>query len=252
MGLLDGKVAIVTGAGRGVGRAEALLLEGAKVVVNDLGGAVDGTGKDTSVAGQVANEIKEAGGEAAANNGDISDLDGVDSLIWMALTKFGRLDIMINNAGILRDRTVVNMSEMDWDLVMKVHAKGTFLCTRAAARAMKAQGQGGAIVNTTSISGLAGNFGQANYGAAKCAIYAFTKISAIELARYGIRVNCVGPSGFTRMISSIPGAEPRDPEVSSVEPTARLAVFLVSPLAKDLSDLLQGRHCLLRPHRRPL
>lgn len=249
MRLFDGKVAIVTGAGRGVGRAEAMLLaeEGAKVVVNDLGGAVDGLGQDTKVADLVVQEIKDAGGEAAANYSDISVIDGVDALIWTALNKFGRLDVMINNAGILRDKTILNMSESDWDLVLQVHAKGTFLCTRAAARIMKAQGDGGAIINTTSISGLAGNFGQSNYGAAKMAIYALTKISAMELARAKIRVNCVGPSGFTRMVASVPGAEERgkDPnieKVSSVIPTARLAIFLASELSKDLTGRVMSSH----------
>ena len=248
MGLFDGKVAIVTGSGRGVGRAEAMLLakEGAKVVINDLGGGVDGQGNDAKVADLVVQEIKDAGGQAAANYNDISTVEGADSLIWTALSKFGRVDILINNAGILRDKTLLNMGENDWDLVMQVHAKGSFLCTRAAARIMRTQGTGGAIINTTSISGLAGNFGQANYGAAKMGIYALTKISAMEFAKAGIRVNCVGPSGFTRMVASIPGAGSNLPEgvkiedVNSVEPTARLAIFLASDLAKDLTGRVMG------------
>ena len=247
MGLFDGKVAIVTGAGRGVGRAEAMILasEGASVVVNDLGGSVDGGGKSANVADEVVAEIKAAGGNAAANYSDISELDGVDMLIWTAMSKFGKLDIMINNAGILRDRTMLNMAEADWDIVLKVHAKGTFLCSRAAARLMKTQGEGGAIVNTTSISGLAGNFGQSNYGAAKLAIYGLTKINAMEFAKAGIRVNCVGPSGYTRMISSIPGVEMTEKqaeEYSSVLPTANLAVFLASDLAKDLTGRVMSSH----------
>ena len=248
MGLFDGKVAIVTGAGRGVGRAEAMLLaeEGAKVVVNDLGGGVDGSGKDAKVADLVVQEIKDAGGQAAANYDDISTVEGADSLVWTALSKFGQLDILINNAGILRDKTLLNMTENDWDLVLKVHAKGTFLCTRAAARIMRTQGKGGAIVNTTSISGLAGNFGQANYGAAKLGIYGLTKISAMEFSRNKIRVNCVSPSGFTRMVASIPGAGSQLPEgvkiedVNSVMPTARLAIFLASDLAKNLTGRVMG------------
>jgi NAD(P)-dependent dehydrogenase (short-subunit alcohol dehydrogenase family) len=250
MGLFDGKVAIVTGSGRGVGRAEAMLLasEGAKVVVNDLGGGVDGAGNDAKVADLVVQEIKDKGGQAAANYDDISSVEGADSLVWTALSKFGRLDILINNAGILRDKTLLNMTENDWDLVMKVHAKGTFLCTRAAARFMRTQGQGGAIVNTTSISGLAGNFGQANYGAAKLAIYGLTKICAMEFARNNIRVNCVSPSGFTRMVASIPGAGGSQlpdgvkmEDVNSVEPTARLAIFFASDqLSKKLTGRVMG------------
>ena len=207
MGLLDGKVAIVTGSGRGVGKAEVLYLakEGAKVVVNDLGGSVDGTGAEAMVADEVVKEVKEAGGEAAANYSDISSIEGVDSLIWTALTRFGRLDIMVNNAGILRDKTLLNMGEDDWDLVQKVHSKGSFLCTRAAGRVMKPQGQGGVIINTTSMSGLIGNFGQANYGHAKSGIYGFTKIAAMELGRYGIRVHAVCPNAYTRMTASLPG-----------------------------------------------
>jgi NAD(P)-dependent dehydrogenase (short-subunit alcohol dehydrogenase family) len=241
MGLLDGKVACVTGAGRGIGRSEALALakEGAKVVVNDLGGTVSGTGRDGTIADQVVKEIEEAGGSAVANYSDAATVEGADSIIWTALSRFGKVDIMVNNAGILRDRTVLNMSEEDWDLVMKVHAKHTFLCTRAAARIMKAQGTGGVIINTSSTSGLCGNFGQSNYGLAKCGIYAFSKISAMELARYGIRVNCVSPSGLTRMI---PRAAEREisEETSSTEPTARLVVFLASDLAKDLNGRVLG------------
>ncbi|MEE8399621.1 MAG: SDR family NAD(P)-dependent oxidoreductase [Desulfobacterales bacterium] len=247
MGLFDGKVAIVTGAGRGVGRAEAMILaeEGASVVVNDLGGSVDGTGKDAKVADEVVEEIKAAGGTAIANYSDISDLDGVDMLMWNALSKFKRLDVMINNAGILRDKTTLNMEEAEWDIVLKVHAKGTFLCSRAAGRIMKTQGDGGAIVNTTSISGLAGNFGQANYGAAKMAIYALTKINAQEFARAKIRVNCVGPSGFTRMVASIPGAGRGDGDTektSSVIPTARLAVYFASDLAENITGRVMSSH----------
>ncbi len=249
MGLFDGKVAIVTGAGRGVGKAEAMLLakEGAKVVVNDLGGSADGVGGESPVANQVVQEIKDAGGTAVPNYSDISTLDGVDAMIWTALSKFGQVDIMINNAGILRDKTMLNMSEFDWDKVLQVHAKGTFLCSRAAARQMKAQGNGGAIVNTTSISGMAGNFGQSNYGAAKMAICSFTKITAMELNRYDIRVNCVSPSGFTRLVGTIPGLQDKENEkdykkVSSVEPTARLAIFLASNLAKDLTGRIMASH----------
>ncbi|MDY6935126.1 MAG: SDR family oxidoreductase [Spirochaetota bacterium] len=242
MGLLDGKVAIITGGGRGVGRAEAMVMakEGAKVVVNDLGGTVSGTGSDAAVANQTVKEIREAGGVAESNFADVSTLDGADSLMWTALSKFGRLDILVNNAGILRDRTVVNMTEEDWDMVLKVHAKHTFLCTRAVARIMKAQGSGGVIINTTSVSGLIGNFGQINYGTAKAGIYAFTKIAAMELAKYGIRVNCVSPSGYTRMVSNLPGMKDMNENIISVEPTAQLALFFASDLSKDLTGRVMG------------
>jgi len=241
MGLLDGKVACVTGAGRGVGRSEALALakEGAKVVVNDLGGAVDGIGTDIMVADKVVKEIKDAGGAAASNYSDAATVEGADSIVWTALSKFGKLDIMVNNAGILRDRTLLNMSEDDWDLVMKVHAKHTFLCTRAAARIMKTQGTGGVIINTSSVSGLAGNFGQSNYGLVKCGIYAFSKIAAIELARHDIRVNCISPSGVTRMTPD-PAGRGMTPETYSTEPAAQVVLFLVSNLSKDLTGRVFG------------
>ena len=247
MGLFDGKVAIVTGAGRGVGREEAMILaeEGASVVVNDLGCDLDGAGNNPEIANGVVEEIEALGGAAVANHSDISELDEVDTLIWTAMSKFKRLDVMINNAGILRDKTTMNMTEEEWDMVLKVHAKGTFLCSRAAARVMKTQGEGGAIINTTSISGLAGNFGQANYGAAKLAIYALTKINAQEFARANIRVNCVGPSGFTRMVASIPRTKMNEKlaeEISSVIPTARLAVFLASDLAADITGRVMSSH----------
>lgn len=241
MGLLDGKVACVTGAGRGVGRSHAIALakEGAKVVVNDLGGSVSGTGNDTKIADEVVKEIVDAGGSAASNYADAATVEGADSIVWTALSKFGKLDIMVNNAGILRDRTILNMSEADWDLVMKVHAKHTFLCTRAAARIMKTQGSGGVIINTSSVSGLAGNFGQSNYGLAKAGIAAFTKIAAMELARHGIRVNCISPSGVTRMTPD-PSGRGLDPETYSTEPAAQVVLFLVSELAKDLTGRVFG------------
>ena len=149
---------------------------------------------------------------------------------------------MVCNAGILRDKTLVNMSESDWDMVLNVHAKHTFLCARAAARAMKALGNGGVIINTTSVSGLIGNFGQINYGTAKAGMYAFTKIAAMELAKYGIRVNCVSPSGYTRMVNNLPGMKDLNMDIISVEPTAQLVLFLVSDMAKDLTGrILAGR-----------
>ena len=244
MGLLDGKVAVITGAGRGVGRSEALYMakEGAKVVVNDLGTSMDGAGTQGMVADEVVQEIKDSGGSAAANYSDIGTLDGADALIWTALLKFGRIDIMVNNAGILRDKTLLNMGEEDWDLVQKVHSKGTFLCTRAAGRAMKAQGQGGVILNTTSMSGLMGNYGQGNYGHAKSGIYGFTKIAAMELGRYGIRVHALCPNAYTRMTSSLPGMKNVTEEMLSPESMAPLTVYLASDLSKDLNGRVLGIH----------
>jgi len=244
MGLLDGKVAVVTGSGRGVGREEALALagEGAAVVVNDLGGEADGSGTTSMVADKVVEEIKNAGGKAAADYSDISALDGVDTMLWTALTKFGRLDIMVNNAGILRDKTMLNMSETDWDLVQKVHSRGTFLCARAAGRIMKSQGQGGVIINTTSVVGMTGNFGQANYAHAKGGIYTFTKTAAMELGRYGVRVHCVCPNALTRLTAGVLGTQNVTEEMLSPAAVAPLVVFLASDKAKDLNGRVIALH----------
>ena len=237
MGLLDGKVAIVTGSGRGVGRGEAMAMarEGARVVINDLGINRDGTGARSRVADQVVEEIKAAGGEAIANYADVGTVEGVDAMIWTALNKFGRLDIMVNNAGILRDKTLLNMEEDDWDLVQKVHARGAFLGTRGAARVMKFQGQGGVIMNTTSTSGLIGNFGQANYSFAKAGMYGFTKTAAMELARYRIRIHAVCPNAYTRMTSDLEALKDMSEDMLDPATMAPLVVFLASDLAKDLT-----------------
>jgi len=244
MGLLDGKIVIVTGAGRGIGRSEALALAaaGAKLVINDLGGALDGTGAEAMVADQVVKEIEAKGGSAVADYSDIGTLDGADTLLWTAVHKYGRADVLVNNAGIVRDRTLLNMSEADWDKVLNVHAKGTFLCSRAAARIMKTQGSGGVIINTTSMSGLVGNFGQINYGLAKAGIYAFTKIAAMELARYGIRVHAVCPNAYTRMTASLPGFKNVTEDMLSPDAMSPVVVFLASDLAKNLSGRVIGSH----------
>ncbi len=244
MKLLEGKVAIVTGAGRGVGRAEAMALaaQGASVVVNDLGVALDGAAGEVLVADEVVDEIVGAGGKAVANNSDITTLEGVDALIWDAVSKFGGLDILVNNAGVLRDKTLLNMSEDDWDLVQKVHGKGMFLCTRAAGRVMKSGAKGGVIINTTSVSGMAGLFGQANYAFAKAGTYAFTKLAAMELARYGIRVHAVSPNAITRMTTSITGMSDIPEDILSPQATAPLVVYLASDLAKDLTGRVIGLH----------
>ncbi len=244
MGLLDGKVAIVTGSGRGVGRAEALAMakEGAKIVINDLGGGLDGKGERAMVADQVVEEIKAMGGQAASDYSDVGTLEGVDNMIWKALSKFGRLDIMVHNAGILRDKMLLNMEEEDWDLVQKVHAKGTFLCTRAAGRIMRTQGQGGVIMNTTSMSGLIGNFGQANYSFAKAGMYGFTKTAAMELGRYGIRVHAICPNAYTRMTANLPGLKGITEEMLDPSTMAPLVVFLASDLAKGLNGRVLLAH----------
>ena len=206
MGLLDGKVAIVTGAGRGIGRGEALLLakEGALVVVNDVGASVSGEGHDLSPAAQVVAEIEALGGTAIADDTDVTSFAGAEKMVAKAIDVFGKLDILVNNAGILRDRMLVNMSEDEWDAVISVHLKGTFNCTRHAAaywreRSKAGEQVSGRIINTSSPSGLYGNVGQSNYGAAKAGIASFTVIVAQEVARYGVTVNAVSPSARTRM-----------------------------------------------------
>ncbi len=212
MGALDGRVAVITGAGRGIGREHALLFaeEGAKVVVNDRGGAVDGSGDDRSPAEQVVDEIRARGGDAVANTDDVADWEGGKRLVEAAIQAFGDLHVLVNNAGILRDRMIVNMTEDDWDSVMHVHLKGHFVPTRHAATYWRERAKAGeevhaSVVNTSSTSGLLGNPGQANYGAAKAGIAAFTVIAAQELGRYGVRVNAIAPAARTRMTELTPG-----------------------------------------------
>jgi NAD(P)-dependent dehydrogenase (short-subunit alcohol dehydrogenase family) len=199
---LEGKVAIVTGAGRGIGRGEALALarEGAAVVVNDFGGSADGTGSSAAPAQQVADEIVAAGGRAAAHVGDVAQFKTGEELVQLALDQFGRLDVLVNNAGILRDRMIHNMSEAEWDIVLDVHLKGTFNCTRAAAQVFRSQ-RSGVVVNTSSESGF-GNMGQANYAAAKEGIIGFTRTIARDLGRYGCRANAIRPRAATRLTLS--------------------------------------------------
>jgi NAD(P)-dependent dehydrogenase (short-subunit alcohol dehydrogenase family) len=203
---LSGKVAIVTGAGRGIGRAHALALAaaGAKVVVNDLGGSLAGEGSDLTPAQQVVAEIAAAGGEAVADGENVADYAGAGRLVQHAIDAFGRLDILVNNAGILRDRMLVNMAEDEWDAVIAVHLKGHFATTRHAGAHWRERSKGGEdvrarVVNTSSPSGVFGNVGQTNYGAAKAGIAAFTIIAAQELGRYGVTVNCLAPNARTRM-----------------------------------------------------
>ena len=216
-GLCEGRVAIVTGAGRGIGREHALSLarQGARVVVNDLGAAVDGTGGDVSPAEEVVNEIRAMGGEAIANGDNVADWEGAQRLINSAIETFGDLHALVNNAGILRDRMLANMTEQEWDAVINVHLKGTFAPSRWAVaywreRAKAGEPVSGRIVNTTSVSGIYGNLGQANYGAAKAGIAAFTNIVALEVARYGVTVNAVGPVALTRMTEGLGPAPEND------------------------------------------
>lgn len=212
MNALDGRVAIITGAGRGIGREHALLFaaEGARVVVNDLGGSSTGTGADESPAEQVVAEIIAAGGEAIANYDDVTDWGGAERLIGSAIDAYGDVDILVNNAGILRDRMLANMSEEEWDSVIKVHLKGHFAPLRFAAAHWRDKAKTGAqvsasVINTSSTSGLFGNVGQANYGAAKMGIAALTIIASKELARYGVRVNAIAPAARTRLTAQLGG-----------------------------------------------
>jgi NAD(P)-dependent dehydrogenase (short-subunit alcohol dehydrogenase family) len=220
MGLLDGKVAIVTGAGHGIGRGEALELarQGAKVVVNDVGGSVHGQGADKRPAEDVAEVIRSKGGEASANYDDVADWAGAQNLVRQAIDDFGKLDVIVNNAGIVRDAMLFSMSEDDFDAVVRVHLKGTFAVTHHAANYWREESKAGrqpraAIVNTVSSAGLQGNVGQANYGAAKAGIAALTVISSLELSRYGVRANAVAPGGMTRITATLrKGAEVKEPD----------------------------------------
>jgi NAD(P)-dependent dehydrogenase (short-subunit alcohol dehydrogenase family) len=245
MGTLDGKVAVITGAGRGIGRGEALLFarEGARVVVNDLGGEWDGTGSDPRPASQVVEEIQSAGGEAVAHFEDVSEESGADSLLQMAVDTWGRLDVVVNNAGILRDRMVFNMAAEEWDAVIKVHLRGHFLVTRAACahwreRSKTGESVRGAIVNTSSTSGILGNAGQSNYGAAKAGIAAFSYIVAMEMNRYGVTVNAIAPGARTRMTEKTFG-DLRLPEgqfdALAPENVAPLVAFLASDAAAHIT-----------------
>jgi NAD(P)-dependent dehydrogenase (short-subunit alcohol dehydrogenase family) len=208
--MCEGRVCIVTGAGRGLGREYALLLaaHGAKVVVNDLGGSRDGTGADAGPAQEVVDEITGAGGEAVANTDDISSWDGAAQFVQQAIDTFGRLDVLVNNAGILRDRMIFSMTEEEWDAVIRVHLKGTFAPSRHAAAYWREQSKAGEkvdgrLVNTTSVSGLYANVGQTNYGAAKAGIATFTQIAAQELGRYGVTVNAIAPGALTRLTGDL-------------------------------------------------
>ncbi len=210
VGICQDRVVVVTGAGRGIGREHALEFarQGAKVVVNDLGGEMDGTGSSTGPAGEVVDEIRAMGGEAIANGDDVSDEEGAHRMVQAAIDTFGGLDVLVNNAGILRDRMLVNMTVDEWDAVIKVHLRGTFAPSSAALHYWRERSKAGEtndarIINTTSPSGIYGNVGQTNYGAAKAGIAAFTVIAAMEVARYGVTVNAIAPAALTRMTENL-------------------------------------------------
>ncbi|MGZ4212163.1 MAG: SDR family oxidoreductase [Actinomycetota bacterium] len=242
---LDGKVAIVTGAGRGIGRGEALLLaeHGARVVVNDLGGEWDGSGADTRPAQLVVDEIVAAGGEAVANYDDVSDFEGAKTLIGQAVDAWGRLDILVNNAGILRDKMIFNMGDADWDAVIRVHLRGHFAPTHHACVHWRdlskktGEGVGGRIVCTSSTSGLLGNVGQSNYGAAKAGIAAFAQIVSMEMRKYGVTCNAIAPAARTRLTEGTFGAIRSEGSFDQWAPEniAPVVAFLASDEAAEVT-----------------
>lgn len=243
MGILDGRVAVITGAGRGLGREHALLFakEGAKVVVNDLGGDFHGEGADRAPAQQVVDEIVAMGGEAVANGDSVSDWDGAKRLIDQAVETFGDLHILVNNAGFLRDRVLINMNEQEWDAVIQVHLKGHFCPTRHAAAYWREQSKAGkdvsaSVIHTSSTSGLLGNGGQTNYGAAKAAIAAFSNLCAIELERYGVRSNAIAPAARTRMTLETPWLSDVMKEPENSETFDRYNPANVSPMVAYLAS----------------
>jgi len=244
MTVLEGRIAIVTGAGRGIGRAHALELarQGAKVVVNDFGVSLAGETDAESPAEAVVSEIKALGGEAVANGADVADFGQAEAMVQQAIDTFGGLDIVVNNAGILRDRMLVNMTEEEWDAVIKVHLKGTFGVSRFAAAYWRERSKNGEtnearIINTTSPSGIFGNAGQTNYGAAKAGIATFTIIAAMELERYGITVNAIAPTALTRMTEDLGLGNASDEAKAAMDPRwiAPLCTWLASPQSNGVT-----------------
>ncbi|SDZ35453.1 NAD(P)-dependent dehydrogenase, short-chain alcohol dehydrogenase family [Saccharopolyspora shandongensis] len=244
-GIVDGRIVIVTGAARGIGRGHALEFarQGAKVVVNDIGAEVDGTGSSTGPAGEVVDEIRAAGGEAIANGDDVADFEGAKRLVESTVEHYGDLNVLVNNAGILRDRMLFNMTEQEWDAVIRVHLKGTFAPLRHAAAYWRAKAKAGEevdarVINTTSSSGIYGNPGQGNYGAAKAGIAGLTVIAAREMERYGIAVNAIAPAALTRMTDGL-GRQVRAQEgrfdVANADNIAPLVVWLAGEKAKGIT-----------------
>jgi len=260
--MLKDKVAIVTGAGRGIGREIALLMAqaGARVVVNDYGVKEDGTGATAGPAAEVVEEIKKRGGQAAANYDSVASMSGGASIVQTALDRFGQVDIVVNNAGILRDRMIFNMTEEEWDAVIDTHLKGTFAVTRAVVPHFREQ-KWGRVINMTSTSGLVGNVGQANYAAAKLGIVGLTKVVALDMARYNVTANCISPFAWTRMIGTIPteteAQRQRVEKLKKLSPAhiAPLAVFLASEEAKDITGQVfgvRGKEIMLFNQMRPI